>query len=464
MAARLAEAGRSTLLIEAGPAVDGDRRPRWLASPEDNPELFWPPVAEPDRSGEDGIDTSHQYWMGRALGGGSAVNGMLISPGDRADYDRWAGLDGCSDWSADAMAPFLATATAALGPEASPPDPDDEDVVAAFDDGFGQIGLQPAGTTLDADRCGLFTPVLATRAGNRRSVADAYLVGHGPALTVWTDRTVAALAVDDAGRVDGVVLTDGQSVRASTVVLAAGTVGSAALLASTGGVARAGEWVRNHEASALTFPWPSTPAVGRGPTVHRVARWSSTTRSHQVANDPGAIGPDLSAVLMGPFPGATGLITVMASTVGSSGRLDVSGSVPRIETDRLRGADDRARLRHGTRRAIAVCRELTNLGESGDRSSPYRRELAGLRDLSDRELDRWLVQHPGPVYHAVGSCRMGGDGAVTAAEPGRAGTVPELDGVVVADASLFPDLVAGGLQLPVMAVAERIVAETLLGG
>ena len=103
-------------------------------------------------------------------------------------------------------------------------------------------------------------------------------------------------------------------------------------------------------------------------------------------------------------------------------------------------------------------------GPDGRDSSPTA-ILNELDELSDDELDAWIVQHRGPVFHLVGSCRMGEEGAsgsVTVAEAGRSGTLPGLEGVVVADASLFPDLVAGGLQMPIVAVAERVAAETLL--
>jgi choline dehydrogenase-like flavoprotein len=153
----------------------------------------------------------------------------------------------------------------------------------------------------------------------------------------------------------------------------------------------------------------------------------------------------------------------MASTVQSSGRLDLGRQPLGLISNHLAEPEDVAKLRSGTRAVLAVCRCLADLA-AADRADAARRELQDLESLTDLELDDWLIGHPGPVHHAVGSCRMGmaSDGAVTIAEPGRAGTIPGLDGVVVADASLFPDLVAGGLQLPVMAVAERIAAETLL--
>lgn len=460
VAARLAEAGVSTVLIEAGPSgrrVD-QRLRAGLIDPAHEPTRYWRPLAEVREPAESDVVARSQFWMGRGMGGGSAVNGMLVMPGDRADYDRWAGIDGCAEWSAEAVAPWLAKATTALDPELRPDEADTAALTAAFDEAFARIGLGHAGTTLDRDRCGVLTPVLATRSGIRRSVADAYLPTPDPNLSVLADRTVDALVVE-GDSVRGVELADGEIVAASTVVLAAGTVGTAQLLRTTGRVRHVGDWVKNHAAASIPVPWPMEPGSDRAPQVHRVARWTSGAVRSDVA---GESGPDLTAILMGPFPteaGRNGVVIVMASTVRSHGRLDLDGDTRRLISNRLTDPDDAAILRSGTRQVLAVCRQLARLAD-GTESDGAWRHVDALAQLSDRELDDWLVRHPGPVHHAVGSCRMG---AVTEAGSGRAGTIPGLDRVVVADASLFPDLVAGGLQLPVMAVAERVAAETLLG-
>ncbi len=466
VAGRLAEAGASTLLIEAGPTTTGlePAGRSGLIDPERHRESFWPPLSEVRDAGIPESEVGQPYWMGRRWGGGSAVNGMLVMPGDRADYDRWAQLDGCADWASEAMTPWLEKALVALDPEDWPPDPETAALVAAFDDGFGGFGLQPAGTTLDRDRSGLLTPALATSGGSRRSVADAYLGIADPNLSVRANRTAVAIVVED-GSARGVVLDDGETIRASTVVLAAGSVGSALLLHDTGLVPRAGTWIRNHAAAAIPFPWPVGRSVAAAPRPHRVARWCSETAMSTGPADATKPAPDLTAILMGPFrdpEGLTGAVMVMASTVRSSGRLDLESDPPRLISNRLTNVDDLVRLRQGSRRALAVCSRLARLA---DRPSTGRRLIDDLSRLADGELDDWLIRHPGPVYHAVGSCRMGGSslaGVVTRAEPGHAGTVDGLGGVVVADASLFPDLVGGGLQLPVMAVAERVTAETLL--
>ena len=464
VAARLAESGAPTVLIEAGPAGAGPRTSgaAGLVDPDGDPARYWSPLPVLRDSADSGISAGNGYWMGRGLGGGSAVNGMLVMPGDRADYDRWAGIDGCADWSAETMAPWLTKAAAVLDPEERPVDPETVDLVATFDAAFAELGLDHVGTTLDQDRCGVFTPMLATRGGVRRSVADAYLRTADPNLRIETDQMVGGLVVE-GGSVSGVVLADGETVTASTVVLAAGTVGTARLLGETGAVRGVGDWIKNHAAASIPFPWPVDNSSSRPPQVHRVARWRSAISGTGLA--PEAV-PDLTAILMGPFPtpaGATGLVIVMASTVRSLGRLDFGRQRLGLISSHLAEPDDVARLRSGTRPVLAVCRRLADLA-AADRADAARRELDELDHFTDPELDDWLVGHPGPVHHAVGSCRMGtaSDGAVTVAKPGRAGTIPGLDGVVVADASLFPDLVAGGLQLPVMAVAERIAAETLL--
>lgn len=465
VAARLAESGMPTVLIEAGPAGGGikARGATGLVDPGDDPARYWSPLPVLRDWPESAAAARNEYWMGRGVGGGSAVNGMLVMPGDGADYDRWARIDGCADWSAQAMAPWLAKATEVLDPEERPADPETDDLVATFDAGFAERGLDPAGTTLDGDRCGVLTPMLATRGGVRRSVADAYLPTTDPNLSIETGRTVSGMVVE-GGSVSGVVLAGGETVSASTVVLAAGTVGTARLLSETGTVRGVGDWLKNHTAASIPFPWPVDTASDRPPQVHRVARWrSAITDTGPV---PEAV-PDLTAILMGPFPtpaGLTGAIVVMASTVRSSGRLDLGRHRARLISNHLAEPEDVAKLRSGTRAILAVCRRLADLA-AADRADTARRELDNLNRLTDLELGDWLVVHPGPVHHAVGSCRMGtaSDRAITVAEPGRAGRIPGLNGVVVADASLFPDLVAGGLQLPVMAVAERIAAETLLG-
>ena len=114
MAARLTEDGRSrVLLLEAG----GDDRPSrdlahaaenllihvpaGVAKVLENRRINWMYQTEPEAL--DG--RVFPYPRGRVLGGTSAINGMIYSRGQHADYDGWRQM-GCSGWSWDDVLPY----------------------------------------------------------------------------------------------------------------------------------------------------------------------------------------------------------------------------------------------------------------------------------------------------------------------------------------------------------------------
>lgn len=94
--------------------------------------------------------------------------------------------------------------------------------------------------------------------------------------------------------------------------------------------------------------------------------------------------------------------------------------------------------------------------------APLRKAALGPRALDTQALAddpqalREIVRaHTGLSHHVSGTCRMGRDddpGAVT--EP--SGRVRGVQGLRVADASLFPVIVRAGMYLPVMMVAEKL--------
>ncbi|MFO1402072.1 MAG: GMC family oxidoreductase N-terminal domain-containing protein [Steroidobacteraceae bacterium] len=105
MAARLAEAGRSVVLLEAGKSDDTLRLriPALSYSVVSNPDYDWGYQGEADPS----VDGRADKWpAGRRLGGGSAVNGMIYVRGHAWDYDHWAEL-GATGWSAAEVWPYF---------------------------------------------------------------------------------------------------------------------------------------------------------------------------------------------------------------------------------------------------------------------------------------------------------------------------------------------------------------------
>lgn len=105
MAGRLAAAGVKVLLLEAGKTGEHIRLkvPALVSGVVQDPEFDWKYQAEPDPSIGGRADT----WPGgKRLGGGSSINGMLYVRGHRWDYDHWAEL-GARGWAFKDVAPYF---------------------------------------------------------------------------------------------------------------------------------------------------------------------------------------------------------------------------------------------------------------------------------------------------------------------------------------------------------------------
>ena len=101
---RLIGAGKSVLLLEAGPA-DNDpfiHIPATFVRVIGTKRTFMYRT-EPD-PGTDG--RSLVVPQGRTLGGGSSVNAMIYIRGQAADYDTWRDL-GCPGWGYDDVLPVF---------------------------------------------------------------------------------------------------------------------------------------------------------------------------------------------------------------------------------------------------------------------------------------------------------------------------------------------------------------------
>lgn len=117
VAGRLAEAHHKVLVLEAGKTGDHIRLkvPALVSSVVQNPEFDWAYKAEPDVS----IGGRSDVWPGgKRLGGGSAINGMIYVRGHRWDYDNWVRM-GAEGWSyEDCLPHFRAMERYEHGPNA----------------------------------------------------------------------------------------------------------------------------------------------------------------------------------------------------------------------------------------------------------------------------------------------------------------------------------------------------------
>jgi choline dehydrogenase len=91
---------------------------------------------------------------------------------------------------------------------------------------------------------------------------------------------------------------------------------------------------------------------------------------------------------------------------------------------------------------------------AGDEISP------GAKAQTDDQIDDFLRAHIESAYHPCGTCRMGArNAATTVVDP--QGRVVGVDGLRVADSSIFPQLTYGNLNAPSMMVGEKIADHIL---
>ncbi|MGY1771358.1 mycofactocin dehydrogenase MftG [Blastococcus sp. SYSU D00813] len=475
LAARLAEAGRAVLLLEAGPAEPPpetrDATTMRAAVPGSPAAVEVPTELTPA--------VTRSVVRGRGAGGSSAVNGCYFVRATPADCDGW----GVPEWSWEAVLPAFRRLEADREYGGSPLHGADGPVpVTRPAPGYGPAAAFAAaaaalGVPAEPDKNGGGAPGCGPLPSNavdglRVSAATAYLRGQ-PGLTVRGGVRVTRVLVE-GGRAAGVV-TDAGPVRAAEVVLAAGAVGSPELLLRSGiGPADA--------LRALGLPVTAdVPGVGEGLSDHPMVQvpW------RPAAGFPAPPGLALQQVLHAAPDGAPGGIEVLpwfrsfaallppwraapaddgVLSLGvsllrpaSRGRLTLRsadpGRAPRLAYGYLSSADDRAGMRAGVRFAVELLRTAP-LAALGVPDGPPGDALSDDVLADDAALDGWVGRHLGTAVHLCGSARMGPDGDPGAVVDGRL-RVRGVDGLRVADTSVLPTVPSRGTAATAVMVGER---------
>ncbi|MFW3171738.1 mycofactocin system GMC family oxidoreductase MftG [Geodermatophilus sp. CPCC 206100] len=520
LAARLADAGRTVLLLEAG--ADHPQPGDFPAEFRDAARMGAAVPGHPanwDLAGELTAEVTFPVPRGRVVGGSSALNGGYFIRGTPADFDGWAAA-GNDLWSAERVLPAFVRLEA---------DRDHGDRPGHGADGPVPVARPRSGHPL-VDALGGATEELGFAAepdknaggapgwgpipfnvtdGVRTNTAMAYLSPRrgSPRLTVRGGVHVRRVVVE-SGRAVGVETADGV-VRAAEVVLSAGAVGSPHLLLLSG-IGPAGP-LRALGIDVVA----DVPGVGVDFTDHpdlyvtyRPARRLPMPRDllplHSVLNatSEGADTPGDLEVLpwLKPFSRvmvggtAAGVATVLrrpAATLralrraslhrlldtarrrddlflgvalqreDSRGRLSLTTTdplvQPRLEYRYLTEAADRRRMREGVRLAAELLRTPA--------MAPLVAERTGLPDdvlADDRELDRWIGRHLATAVHLAGTARMGPD-----ADPGAVVDqhlrVRGVAGLRVVDTSVMPRVTSRGPAATAVMIGER-AAELVLDG
>lgn len=511
MAYRLSAAGASVLVIEHGGSDAGPfiQMPAALSYPMNMGLYDWGYQSEPE-----------PHLMGRRLacprgkviGGSSSINGMVYVRGHALDFDHWAEA-GAAGWSYSDVLPYFKRMEhwhdgghggdpgwrGSDGPLHISRGPRDNPLHAAF-----VAAGQQAGYTLTSDYNGEkqegFGPMEQTVwRGRRWSAANAYL---RPALRrdgCTLLRGLATRVVFDGPRATGVALADGRVIRARRqVVLAASSINSPKLLMLSGigpgahlremGIEvradRPGVGGNLQDHLEVYFQMAAAQPI----TLYKHwnllskaligAQWLFFKRGLGASNQfesaafirsrAGVQYPDIQyhflplAVRYDGRAAAEGhgfQAHVGPMRSKSRGRVSLAapdpGAAPLIRFNYMSHPEDWADWR--------ACIRLTREIFAQPAFAPFARGAIQPGDdvTDDAAIDAFVAEHAESAYHPCGTCRMGApDDPDAVVDP--TGRVIGVEGLTVADSSVFPRITNGNLNGPSIMVGEKM-ADHLLG-
>lgn len=440
---------------------------------------------------------------GRVLGGCSSINGMVYIRGQAGDYDGWAAR-GNVGWDYASLLPLFKKTEdhwrganayhgtggeLAVRPIASPLPIADRFIEAAQEDGLPYNADFNGATQAGA---GHFDTNIS--GGVRHNTARAFLHRDDPPanLTVLTHALVDRVLFD-AGRASGVRLARGKRMlnmsAREEVILCAGALHSPQILERSG----VGEpkRLRSHGISVVH----ANPAVGEHLQDHfntlvtvatdgcrtyyddiRPRRLAGTLldycfRRRGIFANPAATTGAFLSVDGSDRPDAQIHFAPAASSKQDNGRLKPIpgicasicrlhpasvGSVhiasasmhdtPSIRMNYLQAGDDAAFQ-------VRAVRRLRNIFRQSAIGAYISKEtLPGSSINDDTSLLAFIRETGDSVHHPVGSCRMG-LGQDSVVDPQL--RVHGVDGLRVADASIFPTVISGNTHAPSVMVAEK---------
>lgn len=479
--------------------------PAGIVKAASDPRLNWNYLAEPDptRGG------AREIWpAGKALGGGSSINGMIFVRGHPLDFDDWAAA-GADGWDYQSVLPYFRRSEhfegggnefrGDSGPQAVSHLRVDHPVTDAFVAAAEQAGHAINEDYNAARQGGVSRMQLSQYRGLRHSTAKAYLkpADRRSNLQVMTNAFVEKILINDR-RADGVRYRHGGDiidVRCSAeVVLCGGAIASPKILMLSG-IGRATELDRYGIPVVM-----SSPQVGRNLQEHPVApmAWHVNQSTLNTEVTPlGMLRHGLNWLFF-----RRGALTTPAGHAQVFFKTDLALDRPNIqaiftplcygaaesETQAEWGLYDKPAVMMGVCLMNPAARGEVSLRSSDPDDMPVishellghpeditalvagcmeMRRVFGQPAVAPKVVDEFL---PGPDtqtgddfaayfrenialgYHPCGTCRMGSD-AEAVVDPSLC--VRGIEGLRVADGSVMPKITTGNSNAPVIMIAEK---------
>ena len=508
MAYRLAEAGKSVLVVEHGGSDIGPfiQMPGALSYPMNMKMYDWGYRSEP----EPYLDNRRLACpRGKVIGGSSSINGMVYVRGHACDYDHWRD-EGATGWGYADVLPYFkrmenwhdsghggdATWRGNSGPLHITRGPRDSPLTRAFVEAGGQAGYELTDDYNGEKQEGFGPFDMTVWKARRWSAANAYLKPSLKRDNCDLVRGLVHRVVIEEGRAVGVEATikgRPEVIRArAEVIISASAINSPKILMLSGIGARAhlsehgidvvadrpgvGANLQDHlelyiqmaasQPVSLYKYWnlPGKAYVG--------ARWllglGGPGASNQfescgfIRSDKGVRYPDVQFHFLPIAVRYDG----QASAEGHGFQAHVgpmrSASRGAVTLRSADPADDPViRFNYMSEESDWVdfrkCIRLTREIFAQDAFKPYaKHEIQPGSDVqSDDELDDFIREHAESAYHPCGTCRMGRIDDTHAVVDAQ-GRVIGVDKLRVADSSIFPQITNGNLNAPSIMVGEKI--------
>ncbi|MFP6708959.1 MAG: GMC family oxidoreductase N-terminal domain-containing protein [Alphaproteobacteria bacterium] len=504
LAYRLSEnPANKVLLLEAGKASHPfSRVPVSFGLLIDNPAANWRFFSEPE---EGTANRAIPLPRGKLLGGSSSINGLVYVRGQTLDYDTWA-QRGCRGWSWADVEPLFRRMEnyekggdgirGSGGPLSVTEVPDQNPLYDALFDAAVAAGYKRNDDYNGPDQEGIVKTQATISGGRRMSTAHCYLrpAMRRKNLRVVTQAMTLGLILEGRRCVGVRYFHASRRYEAQAraeVILSAGAIGSPQILELSGigkgeilrrhgievqhELGEVGENFRDHinariqwkvNAPGISF---NQRAQGLG-LVGQVFKYLTTGGGFLslpsapllafLKTRPELASPDVQMHLvpyavkdpkrrnLHAFPGMTvGCYQLRPESLGSIHIRSADPTAqPAIRFNFLGDPLDRETMVEGFKMMRRIVQAGPMDGYRGEEYSP------GAEVDGDAAIEQWIRANSVTAYHPIGTCRMG---------PGADAVVDEdlkvhgLDGLRIADASIFPTMPSGNTNAPSIMVGEK---------